>query len=345
VTAPTTPGLDQLTPAEAIALLNLHATAALELERAASQAVAAPVHGASSALMRWAAQQWVRRYGDLGARIEPDQWAKLRHDTQRRLALTEPRVARDAVLEHSRRGLQLGTGQGAVELRVAPVPVRDLSGAIEGYGLLAEAAVGARYQDSKTLLRTMPVQSHAQLVTALAPTKTAGSDVDRITRTAVNAAVNQGLADVADEHDASLLWFAERDACVVCLALAGSVVAVDDDFDDLATFGERVLSWWQAEDDDGPLRPPRHPNCRCRCEPWRGDSGLPEALAREAQRSILRGWRTGSEPERVRIRAAAALLERGSSLPRSVQDRARNAIRAGAFTVTAPADVPRETAK
>jgi hypothetical protein len=101
------------------------------------------------------------------------------------------------------------------------------------------------------------------------------------------------------------------------------------------TFGKQALvPWPDPEHLDGPEL---HPHCRCRTTPWLGSApgytgpDLPAVLKREAQRSILTGWRMATESERGRLDAAARLLRRGTDLPKSVQARARAAVKRGRF--------------
>lgn len=161
---------------------------------------------------------------------------------------------------------------------------------------------------------------------------------------------SDGLHEVAARTGGRLLWVAERDACVVCLALSGrlSDPSTGEAFDEEATFGKpgSAMSVWPI---GMPLtRPPRHPFCRCHLEIWFGVStgeggphddalynrpdiaagvDLPAALRREAKRSVLRGWSLPTESHKVRLDAADRLLQRGAGMPTSVEDRARRAIR------------------
>jgi hypothetical protein len=141
----------------------------------------------------------------------------------------------------------------------------------------------------------------------------------------------RGIARAARNIQISMLWRAERDACVACLGYAGALAVVGDSFApvvDVADASQRPA---------GPVwGPPLHPNCRCQLEPWTGPTtdldavDLPMALRREAQRSIASGAAVGSEPNR--LRAADRLLDVADLLiPKTVQRRARKAIDAGTF--------------
>ena len=166
---------------------------------------------------------------------------------------------------------------------------------------------------------------------ALARSHGAVSGLERTARWMVNRAAATGAMAVVKELDVSMLWVAERDACVHCLAYSGKVVPVGEKFPGGLTFGAKPL-------DTGDLPyPPLHPNCRCRITPWSGsrdgvgDVEMPAALEREARRSILRGDALASEPEGIRVAAAKRLLAEGSGLPKSVETKARKAVKRGSF--------------
>lgn len=71
-------------------------------------------------------------------------------------------------------------------------------------------------------------------------------------------------------------------------------------------------------------------NCRCTVEPLRSRE-YAEALRREADRSVLRGFSLESESMKTRIEAADRLVKRGVDAPKSVVAFARRAVKAGAF--------------
>lgn len=173
---------------------------------------------------------------------------------------------------------------------------------------------------------------------ALMPAQTSLQVAEQATTYTVNAASTAGIVSVAanlPDEDVQLLWVAERDACVHCLAYAGEVINMHESFPVALTFGKKPLVPWPE-----PLwlsGPPLHPNCRCRLSVWLGHAEgapgptLPEVLKREAQRSILKGWSTETESERVRLAAADRLLARGVNAPKSVKTYARTAIKRGRF--------------
>lgn len=131
-----------------------------------------------------------------------------------------------------------------------------------------------------------------------------------------------------------VVWVAERDACLVCLALSGSVIDPNSGaaFDEEATFGAfgSAMEVWPR---GMPLMsPPRHPNCHCRLRIIAASNvAVPAALRREAQRSVARGW-SGSDSKVQRLNAADRLLKHGSTLPKTVQHRSRTDIGRGQFS-------------
>ena len=131
-----------------------------------------------------------------------------------------------------------------------------------------------------------------------------------------------------------VVWVAERDACLTCLRLSGTVIDPDSGagFDEDATFGAPG-SAPQVWPPGMPLmKPPRHPNCRCRLRIIAADNTMvPDALRREAERAVARGW-SASDSRRARLSAADRLLHHGSRLPRTVQERAARDVERGSFS-------------
>lgn len=130
-----------------------------------------------------------------------------------------------------------------------------------------------------------------------------------------------------------VVWVAERNACLVCLALSGHVSDPNQGvgFDEDATFGpHKPTPAWPP---GMPLMaPPRHPNCRCRLRIISADNVLvPQALRREAERSVARGW-SGYDSRRARLHAADRLLSRANRLPRTVNERAARDVARGRFS-------------
>lgn len=130
-----------------------------------------------------------------------------------------------------------------------------------------------------------------------------------------------------------VVWWTERTACKVCLALSGQVADPNTGlgFDEFATFGKpgSAPDVWPP---GMPLMcPPRHPACRCRIRIISADNVmLPAALRREAERSAARGWSDYASKAK-RLSAADRLLAH-SVLPKTVKARARADIERGTFS-------------
>jgi hypothetical protein len=121
-----------------------------------------------------------------------------------------------------------------------------------------------------------------------------------------------------------LMWVPERDACARCLRYAGMrLLNAKDRFPGGLSYDPDQAS----TSEDTVAGPPLHPYCRCELQlVAKGASeGASEALQREAERAIMKGWALESESQKSRRRAAAALLEQK--------------------TILAPVSVRREAAK
>jgi hypothetical protein len=184
--------------------------------------------------------------------------------------------------------------------------------------------LNTRVADAKTRALTL-LSAGSPIEEALAPVFGSATSTKATIETQINAASNNASQTVGEAVRSPMVWEAERDACVYCLALAGEVVERAGDlfpkadlYDDGKT-GQQTLS-----------QPPLHPHCRCRLAVL-GDQSYADALKREAQRSILRGFSLKTESNAVRVRAAKRLLDRDPVAPKSVKDYARKAVKAGRF--------------
>lgn len=153
--------------------------------------------------------------------------------------------------------------------------------------------------------------------------------------TTVNSNVTAAMTATAKANSAPFeLWVAERDACVRCSKYAGRLVKTGESF-------PGGLSWdpkdQEKAKDATDVRPPLHPHCRCRLVPWDptwakpGEVSLPDAVSREAQRSVARGFSLPGESNASRLRATKALLATNPPLPKSVIAAAKSAVAKGTF--------------
>lgn len=140
--------------------------------------------------------------------------------------------------------------------------------------------------------------------------------------------------------DLRVVWIAERGACLTCLALSGQTADPSRGtwFDEFATFDCRPMPVWPP---DQPLMgPPRHPHCRCRLRIIAAtNTMLPAALAREARRSVARGF-SDHASRLARLGAADRLLAAGMRLPVTVEHRAAQDVARGAFSTRHRPRVP-----
>jgi hypothetical protein len=231
------------------------------------------------------------------------------------------------------RAFELATGEAYVEAgkraKQSPKPRKD--------DALKEAIDGAHDDAALDLVRgardAEDATSMGRLEEAMQSAQLAAVRSERTARWCVNRSANRAREAVARQLGGDLLWVAERDACLHCLAYAGEVTKPGTPFPAGLTFADKPLK------PSGPVPyPPLHPNCRCHVQPWLGtregsgtDVELPDALKREARRSVVLGTARPSESETARLRAADRLIKSGAQLPASVVARGRHAVKTGSF--------------
>lgn len=245
------------------------------------------------------------------------------------LALPEGLIDSGALLASFDAAFDLGVDNGFdqarddsdVDRRV-PSPLRDLA---------AEAPRTAMQRLADVARSLLTPATVAQLAAQLARANAAVTSVERAVSVGVNLGSSIGLDRVAAANGADKLWLPERDACLHCLRYAGLHVPAGQSFPGGLTYDRKPLS-------TSPIaNPPLHPNCRCRLAIYYprterpGEVTLPEALKREATRSVARGFSLPTESETRRIEAAERLLRQGVNLPESVKAYARRAVDRGEF--------------
>jgi len=201
-------------------------------------------------------------------------------------------------------------------------------------GAIDDARKAATKQLSPTAVLRLGLRG---LLAPLATVRRVLDSAKRMISTNVNRAVDnvqQAAAEALPDKGGPKLevWIINRDACVRCAAYAGEIVASGEKF-------PGGLSWDpKSREKNAPaVRPPLHPNCRCRLVPWKeswkepGKVSLPEAARREAERSIARGFSLPSESNASRVRALKELLKTDPKLPKTVLANARKAAAKGEF--------------
>lgn len=346
-----------------------HAAELYALEKLASKTAVGPLRKQVQGVWRAAALLWVQMFGALDNRATPERHGEFLAAVRREIAAVDPRVA-EPLAEYVDKALALGVKHAADEVGVRvtkpsgptpaaglpnqarPEPIRpgrgarrdlptvDLDPVLPGTTTAILDSLDRDLQQqllkAEHAVESVSGDLYSDVTDALTETQKTVTAADRAATVVVNEAANAGSDQLAERLGAERLWLAERDACVHCLAYAGQVAPVGGSFPVGLTFGDKPLVPWP----DPHVLPgcPLHPHCRCRTTPWLGSvpgytgPDLPAVLKREAERSILTGWRMESESERVRLRAAARALRRGTTLPKSVQQRARQAVKRGRFT-------------
>lgn len=185
-----------------------------------------------------------------------------------------------------------------------------------------------------TLAETLPIETPADVTAVQAKATQAVNQTRAQISWVAQSAVHAGTAAVAEQSDAWIVWIAERDACLVCLALSGHVIKAGGAFDANATFGTR-MPLFPINDPQALTGPPRHPHCRCSTRLYTGNPesklGLPATLRREAERSVARGF-SNHASKKARLRAADRLVRRANRLPNTVNARAKRDVARGDFS-------------
>lgn len=251
---------------------------------------------------------------------------------RRMLAREDPRL-RESVLKlvAPAIGRDLAAAVGAAwNIGIADATSIIAEGKINGIpGSPPKAIVTAAKAAERTIADNMKLARKlaaggADEATILSPVFAASNGLTRDVVTLVNHAGNAGATAAADAADLPTVWVAETNACVECLAYSGRVAKPGKSFPGGLTYGAKSYNT------DALPFPPRHPHCRCTVEPLRAQ-GYADALRREADRSVLRGFSLESESMKTRVDAAARLVDRGVDAPKSVVAYARRSIKAGEF--------------
>lgn len=240
---------------------------------------------------------------------------------------------RPDLIRQVRAGLELGIEQALFSDDGLVPP--DLAGVDWADPLLRRVVEGVDDKAQETLdeavrladLLDLAEEDNVTTVAGKAASSVSGARAD--TRWSANRAINAGTDAVARANGMDLLWAGERNACLRCLAYFGSVTTPGTDFPAGLTFAAKPSTL-------GPVPfPPLHPWCRCRVScysfgQFNPDADIAVGLAREAERTVLRGWSDfDSLPER--LKAADRLLKAGSVLAPTVKKAAREDVKAGKF--------------
>lgn len=203
------------------------------------------------------------------------------------------------------------------------LPVRDRADVPDLSRPVAEALARAVSALSEVALTGFGFGS---VTVAVAEGRTAARRIDSTVAFELTAAATAGVRDMAAVTGSAVVWVAERDGCLTCLAYSGETTT--DLFPLGLTFSDRALT------PPGPLvGPPMHPACRCSLQLFAArDQAVADGLKREAKRSVLRGWADDGESEPEKLRAASRLLDTAHGMPASVERVASRALRDGGFT-------------
>lgn len=322
-----------------------HAAAVISMEDETAQQALGRTDADFDALVRRSLAAWTAAFGGPAAAAVPGAamsriLAAVRAAVRRLLGPLGHRAATalGGILGDA---VRMGAQQGAAFL-LAASGRRYATPAVRAGRALADTAAGIarivadRRDRALSLLRPDQVRHWSHLLAGIGAGRGALSAVRAHIAWTINQAVNQGLDAVSRAVATGRLWIAEVDACVTCLAYAGSIAP------DGAGFGGG-LSWDPrqrrigADSIDGP---PLHGFCRCRTVAWSDDwategTPFPEALRNEAHRSIAYGTGRPTESRAARLRAARELLRTEPDLLPAVEAAARRAVQRGRFPAAA----------
>jgi hypothetical protein len=318
-----------MTPEQRLALAEDQDAEALEFELEAEKAVTgAYVAAAATAVAGMLAAGAALQAGQIGVSVLRDILHRL-IGTQR----ARPPMA-PALTVWVFDGITLGRAQGFQAagkkwrpLDGASIPDPDLRSAPADMDRTTQAIL----DEADRLADDLDLAEESNVLTVASKVTSSGKQAEGATRWAANRAINAGISDAARRMGMDLLWAAERNACLKCLAYSGLTVKPGEVFPVGLTLGTGKSTL------GGIPYPPLHRYCRCRVRPYAGpdatQKGTDEAsgLQREANRTVARGWSDyASQPER--LRAVDLLLKRGFMLPKTVLARAERDLRRGTFS-------------
>jgi hypothetical protein len=232
-----------------------------------------------------------------------------------RFKAIRPRVRKE-LAPRLERALALGVQQGNELAAEAIRPVAFKDPALTKMMAGVDQRVREHLDAATELAAALPLDDRASIMSVLAKSQQAVKSADADAKWAAHRSISGGMAEVAAFNDANIVWLAERDACLHCLAYQGRVIEPGTEFPHGLTFGDKPLEPYEQL-----WFPPLHPNCRCHIDLTYEPTGVDLTLVREAQRSVARGDALASEP--AQRRAADRLLSQPTLLPKTVVQRAR----------------------
>jgi hypothetical protein len=253
---------------------------------------------------------------------DPGRWVKTRRSAARMLRRVRPRGAA-VVARHLTRAAQLGARQVGVSLPKGHDPLADVQVRQDLEGL--DQAVTARLGKAAEAVTRDRIHTSRQLEKTLARVDAVTSVMEGGAGDIVARAVAGGTVAAAGRAGVGVTLRCERNACLACQSMCGSVPDEDGLFRPVHEYTARLLPWLR----DGVEAVPLHPRCRCRIVP--ATEGLVDALRREAEREVARG-ESAYDSLPARLAAVDRVLKMGTRLPKSVKARAARDLARGEFS-------------
>jgi hypothetical protein len=315
----------------------------LSLELQAVEAVSADLRRAVQRAARLITQLYMQLAGGLGQPLPPERRQIFVGGAAQIIDQIQFQ-GRDTLWQLVHAALAIGTANSTAQALVAASVLRTDTETWIGnlVGTIVERVLAALLGAKGHLQTGKPIENYSDVILLIGLVNRAQTLVERDTRWAVNGAYNQGVLVATTEDQVARVWVAEEDACLHCLAYSGEVAGPGQPYRAGLTFYIDPNGNYKPLSQMPVWGPPLHPNCRCSQEPFLGsfeypvmswetrETSVADALKREAKRTVLKGD-SGTDSQPARLRAVSALLAHGAGLPKSVEAKARAAVRAGAF--------------
>lgn len=308
---------------EWLALVEEHEANLFEIEEAAAAAVGGPIEAELQQVMAELARRYVEEFGSVQSRdIDPVKLGAIVLWLRRRLGDVKTGHVAPAIDRAAKKAWRHGVVSTWISIDEPPKRVEmQLSEDVQEAIRYTVEKVDQRIREAQTMVDR--AQRWGDFSAAMGKANQAATAAKGGAEWVTNRAASDAVAEVEKGLAGfKRVWRSERTACVHCAAYAGVTALTGQAFPGGLTYDEKPISVEPVPS------PPLHGHCRCRQELIRvDDDAIPEALKREARRSIAKGWSLESESEKTRLKAIEKLLAMGPDLPKTVVKQAEKTVR------------------